>query len=464
MLGPKAFSTLLGLTMTFGQLSLAAPLEMESRDTATAASADTSSSIDTSINSIIAASNAGTITTNAASSKILQLLGSASPTATPQSIASIQTTLQNLNVGKNQTSIYTLVADMIEAGVAPPDIVTNINTFSAGLNSANNVNSRNPSVTIYPKKNSADAPYSLTESALRQVIQIPSTFTYGQKPPVILMPGTGDRGGINFGSNFIKLFKNVAYADPVWINPPSFCLGDAQVTAEYIAYAINYISAISGNANVSVIAWSQGTINTQWAFKYWPSTRSIVSDLIALSADFHGTIEVPILCPLPNSPCPPSLYQQKYNSNFITKLRENDGDSAYVPTTSVYSGFFDEIVEPQQGVGASAFIKDVRGVGVTNAEVTLVCAGQPAGIFNTHEGMLVNSLSYYLAVDALTHPGPGSLSRLNLAQVCATQAAPGLTVSDVLTTEGSVPIAIVNFLLGVGGTVFAEPPLMSYAT
>lgn len=96
--------------------------------------------------------------------------------------------------------------------------------------------------------------------------------------------------------------------------------------------------------------------------QYWPSTRSIVSDFITISADYHGTTLADIICPgFPQRPCPPAVLQQEHNSTFIATLRNGGGSSAYVPTTSVYS-IFDEIVQPQEGISASAYILDLRGV------------------------------------------------------------------------------------------------------
>lgn len=100
---------------------------------------------------------------------------------------------------------------------------------------------------------------------------------------MILFPGTGGRGGIDFAGNFLVTLADVSYADPVLINPTGFLVTDVQKNSELAAYAINYISAISGNVNVSVIGWSQANTNVQWALKYWPSTRSILSDLIGIS-------------------------------------------------------------------------------------------------------------------------------------------------------------------------------------
>jgi hypothetical protein len=336
------------------------------------------------------------------------------------------------------TNLFENIVQLAANDLSPGDLGNVLTTYSAGCNSDTNNNPRNPSGTIYPKKSQQDAPYTLTEAQLRQVIYIPSSFTYGKVPPLIMVPGTGSKGCLTFGSNFIKQFTGTTFADPVWLNIPDFLLDDAQVNAEYVAYAINYISGISGNKNVSVIAWSQGNLDTQWAFKYWPSTRGVVSDFINISPDFHGTEIAYLLCPeFPKLPCPPSVIQQVYNSNFVNRLRMSGGDSAYVPTTSIYSAT-DEIVQPQTGTGASAYINDARSVGVSNSEVQSVCNGKPAGGVYTHEGVLYHPLAYALAVDALTHAGPGQTSRLDLNSICNTIVSPGLSLNDVIATEGKL--------------------------
>lgn len=66
-------------------------------------------------------------------------------------------------------------------------------------------------------------------------------------------------------------------------------------------------------------------------------------------------------------PCAPAVLQQEYESNFIQTLRANGGDQALVPTTEVHN-VFDEVVEPQAGTGASAFLD-----GASNVEVQSVC-------------------------------------------------------------------------------------------
>lgn len=198
-------------------------------------------------------------------------------------------------------------------------------------------------------------------------------------------------------------------------------------------------------------------------YRYWPSTREVTNNHIAISPDYAGTVEANLICP-DGLPCDASVFQQQYMeaSNFITTLRNDNGDSAYVPTTVVYSALFDEIVEPQQGVGASAFLNDVRGVGVTNNEAQTVCIGLIGGSFYTHEGMLYNPLSFALAEDALTNGGPGLPSRVDLTTVCNQYLAVGLNIGDFLVTENAIVVAGLALVLHEP-KVTEEPVISAYA-
>ncbi|KAK6219280.1 hypothetical protein LQW54_002268 [Pestalotiopsis sp. IQ-011] len=401
-------------------------------------------------------------------SGILQVLENIEPKATPADVSQASSTLQAI-YSTTSASFWVEVGAQIEAGVVSSDLVGSVDNQDSGENSQVNTNSREPESAVYPRKAEGDAPYSLSEEQLRQVIYIPDDFTYGDKPPTIFVPGTGSYGGNTFGSNLRKLLTGADYADPVWLNIPGAMLMDAQVNAEYVAYAINYISGISQNSNVSVVSWSQGGLDTQWAFTFWPSTRSVVSDFLPVSPDFHGTANAYLLCLNTNDTpgllsCVPSVLQQQYDSDYVTTLRAKGGASAYVPTTTFYSSFFDEIVQPQAGTGASAYLLDQRDVGVSNNEVQDVCAGHTGASFYGHAGVLYNPLTYALIVDALTHDGPGDASRLeSIADACGSYAAPGLDLTDVLETAGLIASAALT-ILAYPDKLSTEPPLMSYAT
>jgi len=107
-------------------------------------------------------------------------------------------------------------------------------------------------------------------------------------------------------------------------------------------------------------------------------------------------------------------------------------------------------------------MNDARNVGVSNTQVQIACPGLPAGGPYTHEGMLYNPLSFALAVDALTHPGPGSLSRINLASICPQSVTAGLTAQDVVLTEETIVVAAVAIAL-YEPKVVTEPPIQPYA-
>lgn len=223
---------------------------------------------------------------NVAYPAIVAELAALIPTATPTATKDVPTLLGSIYAEAKPTGFLEAAVGLVSNGLyVEKDLAAFISGDGIGEDSPSNTANPAPSQTIYPKKLSCDAPYSQTEAMLREQIYIPDTFTYGKKQPVILFPGTGSRADINFAGNFEVTLKNVSYADLILVNPTSFLLADAQLSAELAAYAINYVSAISGGVNVSIIAWSQGNINIQWANKYWPSTRSILSDHIAISPE-----------------------------------------------------------------------------------------------------------------------------------------------------------------------------------
>lgn len=391
----------------------------------------------------------------------------------PSNVADVQARASSI-WGKptGRSDFYPAIASQVAAGLGPLLDGTLTTVLTGGLPvGENSIDNNNPPVQgIYPQKEDGDAPYSLSEEELRKALYIPSGFQYGagSKRPVIMIPGTGSYGGMNFRNNLRKLLNGQPFADPVWLNIPGAMLLNTQVNSEYVAYAINYISAacISNKDNIAVISWSQGGLDTQWALKYWPSTRKVLKDFLPVSPDFKGTILGNLICLSGDSdlnlPCAPALIQQKATSNYVATLRSGGGDSAYVPTTTFYSGFFDEVVEPQQGTGASAYMKDTRNVGVSNNEVQTVCAGQPGGGFYGHAGVLIHPLTYALIIDALTNEGPGSLDRIDVASVCNNVIAPGLDLDDSIDTLGLIAVAGVSLLASPYRRI-TEPEIMSYA-
>lgn len=408
----------------------------------------------------VAAGNGGSDPSGTVSGALVSVTKAASPTNVQEASAVLADVFQ---ASPTPTNIFGAIAQLGAQGLTLDnvgDLFDFVDGFLDGDNSMNNNNPRNPSPAAYPKAKSSDAPYSLSETELRRVIHIPDTFQYGRAgapQPIILVPGTGDTGYTTFQGNLIPLLQGSDIADPVWLNIPDYQLMDAQTNSEYVAYAINYIYGISNRRKVAVAGWSQGNINAQWAFKFWPSARSRVTDHVAFSPDYHGTTIANLLV-APGVPLPPSVLQQQYNSHFIQALRRNGGDSAYVPTTTIYSALLDEVVQPQEGTGASAFLLDARNAGASNNEAQSVCAGQLAGSFYTHEGTLYNPLGFALLKDALANDGPGSPQRLDLGAVCNDFITPGLDLTEFLLTENTVVIAGAAILL-YDKSVTAEPAI-----
>ncbi|RDA84079.1 hypothetical protein CP532_0478, partial [Ophiocordyceps camponoti-leonardi (nom. inval.)] len=368
-----------------------------------------------------------------------------------QAISTANGTIENIALRISQG----LFSGSIESILSPTSLAD-------GPGSSNN-NNPPPPTTIYPSVSPCDAPYTVSEQALRSAIYIPSTFTNGTKTPVIIVPIAGNTGYSEYNGNIITQLANSDYADPVWVNVPTYSIPDIQVNAEYVAYVMHYIASRTGR-NVTMMSYGQGSLTTGWALKYWPSTRNVTSSDFAINGVYKGSDAV-----VPNTlvnvglGAVPSIIQQKFESNFIQAFRSNGGDSAYLPSTSIYSSFYDILVQPQSGTGASAYRGDARAVGVTNAEVQVVCAGRPAGSFYDGSGLSVHPLPYALLRDAIANGGPGRLSRIDLNQVCSTYLAPGLGLENLLSTQNFLISAAVRVIPYLPKSL-VEPAIKPYAS
>lgn len=112
-----------------------------------------------------------------------------------------------------------------------------------------------------------------------------------------------------------------------------------QVSAEYIAYNLHYISYLSGGLQTAVVTHSQGGPDTMWAFEWWPSVWSVTSAYLPLCPDLLGVTYAATtfntICPA--YMCPPSIWQQMTGSAFLNALRQQKNFHAVVPSTLVWT-------------------------------------------------------------------------------------------------------------------------------
>ena len=191
---------------------------------------------------------------------ILNAIVPAAPPSSANKLVTKVNSIVSLNPGDFLKSAFEILLN----GLAGGDYLQIAASYLVESN-GNNINLKNPRKAIYPKATAGDAPYSLSEADLRKVIHIPLTFTYGKISPLIFIPGTASVAGQAFGPNYGKLFAQNKLVDPVYVNIPHQNLDDIQVNAEYVAYAINYISGISGNKNVSDVGETLARIRSKVA-------------------------------------------------------------------------------------------------------------------------------------------------------------------------------------------------------
>ncbi|UZJ53544.1 hypothetical protein CBS101457_002864 [Exobasidium rhododendri] len=315
-----------------------------------------------------------------------------------------------------------------------------------------------------------DAKFSESQAQLLTMgIECPNGVQQAASKNILFIHGTGGTGDESWVGGLIPAFYAKGY-NGCYVNLPNRTLGDAQVSGEYVVSAIERMYSMTGNKQILLIGHSQGNLNIQWALNYWPSTRSKVANYVSLSGDFQGTAEGPIVEALQDlvvKGATPSVIQQSVllgvQSNFLKALNKR-GNLALVPTTSTY-GIEDEVIQPV--VSDSAL--GSNGAAFAHISVQDVCPLMVADHFE----ILINTVAFYLALDAFEHGGVASLARVKAISpsICLQPFAPNVSDFAIPQTVSEAfyeAVATVTEGLGTSGGLLSqraavEPALKSYA-
>jgi hypothetical protein len=203
-------------------------------------------------------------------------------------------------------------------------------------------------------------------------------------------------------------------------------------------YAVRTIAA-RAHSKVQIIGHSEGPLPVRWAIKRWPDMRSLVDDLIGIAAPQHGWLGTEVFCFVD---CVPALWQMRIGSTFMRAFNSGDETPGDVSYTSIYS-ITDELVQPYRSAELA---------GGTNIKVQDLC---PLRV-TEHFEILYDAAVYAVVLDALAHPGPANLARVNRSN-CLRLTMPGTSALDVAAMEldawTASPVLLNEHHVG------SEPPL-----
>ena len=239
--------------------------------------------------------------------------------------------------------------------------------------------------------------YHVPREDLRAALHCPSTFD-SRRQPVLLVHGTFATGEENYGWNYLPELEERGF-DVCYVDLPNRSLDDIQISSEYVVFALRKIHRLT-DKRVDVLGHSQGALQPRWALKWWPSLRTITSDLVTLAGPNHGT-QAATFQTVSCEAC----FQMAPNSNFLRALNAGDETPGTVEYTNIYTETFDELVQP----ATSARTNGAMNISIQGN----VCSPRIVD----HVTIAADTAVLHMVLDAFTHPGPTVLSRLP-ADIC----------------------------------------------
>ena len=291
---------------------------------------------------------------------------------------------------------------------------------------------------------------SVSTSTLAAALHCTSGVDHASREPILLIPGTDLDPDPNFSWNYERAFAALKWPYCT-VTLPGHTMGDAQIAGEYVVYALRTMAARSAH-KVDVLGYSQGGMLPRWALRWWPDTRALVDDVVGLDPSNHGTLDAVASC---QQPCPVADRQQATGSHFLTALNSGAETFAGIDYTVVFSRT-DEIVVPNLDSTGSSSLHTGSGH-IANIAVQDICPNDASD----HLAMgSYDPVGYALVVDAFTHAGVASASRVPVT-TCAQLFQPGVD-SATFASDYAAYLAFIGNSQSSAPTTSSEPPLRCY--
>ncbi|MEV0295554.1 lipase [Nocardia sp. NPDC050710] len=286
---------------------------------------------------------------------------------------------------------------------------------------------------------------SVSNDALAAALHCSGSLADSPNTPVLFIHGATSNSAADFGWNWHRTFNQLGWSY-CSVELPENGNGDMQHGAEYVVYALRAMSGAAGRP-VSIVGHSLGGIIGRWALKYWPDTRALVDDYIGFASANHGSQVSDGTCA---SACSAVTWQLRPSSEFLAAL--NSGGETYPEVSyTVIATTIDEAVVPF----TSSFLAPAGNV--TNAIVQDVCPGETV----EHNGLSYDNATWLIGLDALQHPGPADLSRVDRSS-CGQPFMPGVNpITFVGDAAGALAHSVGTLL--AAPKIGAEPALRPYA-
>lgn len=281
-------------------------------------------------------------------------------------------------------------------------------------------------------------------AAMARALRCPETLATSHKTPILLLPGTAATPSEDFSWSIEPPLQSLGY--PVCtLTFPNRSMGDMQISVEYVVWAIRHMSSLH-HGKIAIIGHSQGATQATYALRFWSDLAGDVSDVIGYDGAYTmGTPVASAICVL--HICDPAYWQLEPGSNL---MRAMAGKPLPVgPAYTAYSTLTDEVVLPQPAAST------LHAPGAANYILQHICPTDLA----EHVLVIDEEPLFELTLDALTHPGPARLSRIqNLRCGLMTTHLPAL----VLGQDGLTGMALGAATTLPGLLVSSEPRLSSY--